>query len=198
MVDLLFKGNFKEIKMKIIFVSFSLILATSCATINSGEYAELKIDESLPLIIDEMESDSYLAKFYEVICNNGAISKEDCNTKYLETFGARLSERYEGAPSWMIDKYCKSNPIDCKGFRNYEKAYLKVHNQEVEKFKESYGDLLYSDEIKKEWRRHVAVLNGAKFSSTNETRPVYIQAPIIKPSQCESKVLGNTLYTDCR
>lgn len=192
----------------------SLFTVSSCgtltATLNDHNYEALKIDPKAPTIWSKIGTKEYQEEFARTVCENGTIKQEACEDKFTEMFAEMLIERYPAAPTWAVSKYCRMNPVECKGLGNYEKAHITVHNKEVDDFKRSFSGLLYEGEIETEWKLRISMLNGAKYTPQPrvEYRPVY-QQPVYQnpnyippmqrsPSHCESRSIAGTTFTDCQ
>lgn len=183
---------------------------------------DIKAHASEYPVKDEMQDKQYQVQFFTKVCglsNPKKASKKqkaECDTKYLETFLARLQIQYPEAKE-DANVWCKANPMDCpsdweKVEEHFEELQVHAEYLEGKHASQRQAEIDHQDQLIGEQRDELRQQQeSAEENSERQSRvqmaaaimnrPIYqapiYQAPIYRPVNCMTNRIGNTAFTNC-
>jgi hypothetical protein len=152
------------------------------------------------LVTVELEEPAAIAKFTLEIC--AGIRDSACESRYRDTFMARLEDRYAFADWNVVANKCRAYPVDCKDWFLVELWVLKSHNdgvsawgrQQMEQANASYMaayEQAYAEDAERR-SRWAGALRAIGSGISGGLAPT--QSPTV---HCVSNTYGTTSNTTC-
>lgn len=171
-------------------------------------------------VTKELMSHDYQTRFVGQICGIKNLKKatkkqkEECDSKYLETFNAKLIDTYPGIDWKLVGNWCKANPFDCPNdwikleahvqklsLENYETALAKANERDQETLAAKSAQDQQNEMLKRQadaTDRMARIQAASAIMGASAFRPATAyQMPINHAVNCTTQSRFGTSYTNC-